>query len=198
MSDEFGKRFQKKSNVVQPIQFSDEAKKNKIISFYNKNINTDTRFAITKDTEGGKYIRGEFIYFKLDGVEIYTDKNNIIFVDTINKSLTVRDYEKISGSVSPTDPEKRNYIVLYTDYGYESAENEFPLRWESYTGRTNTYESIKANLPVVNIDKSIVIAENVTVKDALSIREFISYLQNAEYVDKEEINLDNYSGSDYI
>ena len=190
----FGKRINDGNEPRSPFV---ESKKNTVSPFvkFTNEINGTTRFAITKDTEGGKYNAAGMLYYKFNGVEIYTELNNIIFVDTVAKSLVIKEYANVSANINPNSSDKQ-YIVLYTDLGYESDEEEFPLRWESYIGRNDTYESIKANLSVIDIDKSLVLVDNVPVKDALTVREFIKYLQNAEYVDKEEVDIDEYIGSD--
>ena len=194
----FGKRI-KDDSINEPRSPFIESNKNTVSPFnrFTNNINGTTRFAITKDTENGKYNVSGMLYYKLNGVEIYTELNNIIFVDTVANTLVIKEYAKVSANISPSSPEEKQYIVLYTDIGYESSEEEFPLRWESYIGRKDTYESIKANLSVIDMDKSLVLVDTVPVKDSLTIREFIQYLQNAEYVNKEEIDLDNYIGSDF-
>ena len=191
--------FGKKINEDQPKSPFIETNKNTTSPFNNitNNINGTTRFAITKDTENGKYNAAGMLYYKLNGVEIYTELNNIIFVDTNANTLVIKEYANVSANINPSSAEEKQYIVLYTDLGYESDQEEFPLRWESYIGRNDTYESIKANLSVIDIDKSLVLVDTVPVKDALTIREFIKYLQNAEYVDKEEIDIDDFIGSYY-
>jgi len=194
----FGKRIKEDDN--QPRSPFIETNKNTTSPFIKitNEINGTTRFAITKDTENGKYNAAGMLYYKLNGVEIYTELNNIIFVDTIANTLVIKEYANVSANVNPSSPEEKQYIVLYTDLGYESEQEEFPLRWESYIGRKDTYESIKANLSVIDIDKSLVLVDTVPVKDALTVREFIKYLQNAEYVDKEEVDIDEFIGSEYI
>lgn len=183
-----------------PVEFFDpnnEKIQQSPISFMDKDINTETSFAITKLTAGGSFMRGNMLYYKLKGVEVYTEQNNIIFVDTINNTLFIREYEKVINEIAPEDPENRQYILLYTDLGYEEADSGFPLRWESSIGRIETYENIKANISVIDVDKSIVLTENVAVKDALTVRAFVKYLQNADLVKKDDFDIDQYS-SDYI
>ena len=188
-----------KPKIVSPIEFvgiGNRVQENPI-TFMDRSINGESNFAILKTTDGGKYVRGNMLFYSMNGVEIYTELNNIIFVDTVNNNLFIRDYSKVIEGIAPTDPEQKEYVILYTDLGYEDGDKEFPLRWESVTGRITCYETIKASLGVIDIDKSIVLVENVSIKDCLTVREFISYLQNADMVDKDEIDLDEYSNSDY-
>lgn len=182
--------------VISPIEFVDKIQESPI-SFMDKDINTESSFAILKTTAGGKYVRGNMLYYSLNGVEVYTDINNIIFVDTVNNTLFIKEYSKVINEIAPEDPEQKQYILLYTDIGYENSDEEFPLRWEAVQGRTNAYNSIKSNISVIDIDKSLVLVETVSFKDSLSVRQFVNYLKNANMVD-DDLDIDQFTGSDYI
>ena len=162
-------------------------------------VNKEDCFAITKLTAGGRFVRGEnHLFYNMKGVEVYTDINNIIFVDLHNNTLFIKEFDKIEKNINTKNPEDRQYIILYTDLGFNEDTREFPLRWESYTGRSAAYEGLKLSLPVIDIDKSIVLTDNVPLKDAISVREFIEHLQNAGFVDPEDVDLSDYSSSEYI
>lgn len=187
-----------KKPIKQAIEFVEKGSVESPISTINREINGDTNFAITKLTENGKYIRGNLLFYSLNGVEVYTEANNIIFVDLVNNVLFIREYEKMIQDISPEDPEQKQYIILYTDISSDESEEErIPLRWEAYTGRTNTYEAIKVNAPIIDIDKSIVVVESVALKDCLSVREFVEYLKNANLTGKDDFDINDYS-SKYI
>lgn len=194
MNDDISKYDSNK--VIKPLIFNEDWREKALVKL--EEVNNEDCFAISKLTAGGKFVRGEHLFYKMRGVEVYTDINNIIFVDLHNNTLFIKDFEKIEKNINTKDPEERQYIILYTDLGFKDDYKEFPLRWEAYTGRTATYESIKVNLPVVDIDKSIILTDNVPLKDAISIRNFIEHLQNAGFVDPEEIDLDDYSSDEYI
>lgn len=185
------------SNKVVPGVIFDDNWRIKAIGRLEE-VNKEDNFAITKLTAGGKFVRGEHLFYNMKGVEVYTDINNIIFVDLINNTLFIREFDKVQKSINTKDPKDRQYVILYTDLGFNDDYKDFPLRWESYIGREAAYESLKVNLPVIDIDKSIVLTDNVALKDAISVREFVDHLQNAGFVDPEEINLDDYSSSEYI
>lgn len=193
MFDEFKKK------IIQPIDFikPGESYANNPIKKLEQ-VNGITSFAILKTTEGGKYMRGNMLYYHLNGVSIYTDPNNVIFVDTVNNMMWVREYEKVLKEIEPDNPEEKQYIMLYTDLEYEDDENEYPFRWEAVTGRTNAYEAIKINAPVIDIDKSLVLVETVGFKDALTIRQFIDYLQNSDIIKDDSFSTEDFTGSDYI
>jgi hypothetical protein len=196
----FGFKDDDENKPIKPISFLDKEKDNaeKPVGFMDTEINSDTSFAITKLTMGGKFVRGKMLFFKLNGVEIYTDINNVIFVDKENNTVFVRESEKVIKNVSPSDPEEKQYILLYTDLGYgEEDSEEIPLRWEAVVGRTPAYENIKVNAAVIDIDKSLVLVDNVPVNEALTIRQFVNYIQNANYVEYDGFEIDSYTGSDY-
>ena len=188
--------------IKQVVSFFDSidelVKSRPAIGYIEHDVNGPKRFAIQKSTLGGKYMRGNLLYYSFNGIEIYTESTNIIFVDLINNNIFIKNAEKIQRDINPTNPEQKEYVMLYTDIGFENAEEEFPLRWESVIGRTNAFENIKINAPVIDVDKSIILTETVSLKDALTIREFCNYLQNSNFVDDEVFNINDYSGSEYI
>lgn len=186
-----------KQNIRTPIEFVEKGSKEVPIAKISHEINGDTNFAITKLTENGKYLRGNLLFYSLNGVEVYTHPNNIIFVDLVNNVLFIKEYEKLVSEIAPQDPEEKEYIILYTEIGYENADEGTPLRWEGYIGRTATYDAIKVNAPIIDIDKSIVVVESVALKDCLTVREFVNYLKNANLVDKDDFDINQFS-SDYI
>lgn len=190
-----GKRLHNQDEAQVPVTFIDKEKGYNPVTFLDQNVNGEARFVINRFTENGAYVRNNLLYFKMNDVEIYTSLNNIIMVDTIAKTFFVKEFDtKITDNVNPVDPEKRQYIVLYMELG--ANPDDTILRWEAYDGRTNTIEALKVNAPVIDIDKSIVITENVPFKEALSVRKFFNYLQNADIITEEEFDINDYSGSE--
>lgn len=188
--------------IREPIEFFDPEKgppKRSPILFEEEQINSKDNFAILKTTLGGKYVRGNMLFYKFNGVEIYTDINNIIFVDVLNKVLTIRKDSEIVNEIAPANPEQKQYVILFVDMGYDE-DVDIPLRWESYIGRSYAYKALLSNLPVIDLDKSKVLVDNVPLKDSLSVRKFLEYLKNADIVPKDDFDLDDsyeYDG-DYI
>ena len=187
----------KRLNAIEFVDTTEKWRTNPL-QYIDKHINDETNFAITKLTENGKYAKGDHLYYIMKGITIVTDINNIIFVDLTNNICYIQEFAKIENSINQKNPEDREYVLLLTDNGYQSSDNDdFKFRWEPCTGRTQAYETLKANLPVIDIDKSLVLVENVTLSDSLSVREFIEYLQNSNFV-PDEIDLGEYIGGDYI
>ena len=193
MFDEFKKK------IINPIEFIKPGENYSSTPIEKlEQVNGVTSFAILKTTEGGKYMRGNMLYYYLNGVSIYTDANNIIFVDTTNNTMWVREYEKVLKEIEPDNPEEKQYILLYTDLCYEDDEVEYPFRWEAVIGRTNAYENIKINAPVIDLDKSLVLVETVAFKDCLTVRQFVDYLKNANLIEDDTFSTEDYASSDYI
>jgi len=184
--------------LFKPVIFHDEPIKGiKPIINIESEIDGEDRYAISSLTNNGQYVVDGFLYFQFHGVDIYTDKNNIIFVDEINKRLFIREYSKVSAGINPSNPETKQYIILYSDIGAEESDNEFPYRWEACQGRLNAYEYIKANAAIIDIDKSIIIVEDLPIKDCLTVRQFVKHLKNSNMVDLYDgFEIDDYYGSD--
>jgi hypothetical protein len=189
---------EKKEKPISPVTFFEKGHKENPVVFMDKEVNTETNFAILRTTANGKYVRGKMLFYSMNGVEVYTELNNVIFVDTVNKTMFVRQYDKVVNEIAPSDPEQRQYIILYTDLGYENSDEGFPLRWESVTGRTTAYDSIKVNAPVIDVDKSLVLVENVPMKDSLTVRQFMNYIKNSDIIQDENFEINDFAGSEYV
>ena len=125
----------KEKKIKSPISFVNPGEHQiSPISYIEKDINGVDKFAILKTTGGGKYMRGNTLYYNLNGVEIYTEATNIIFVDLKNNTVFIREYEKVLKEINPDDPEQRQYILLYSDLTDEDVEEA--CRWEAVSGRT--------------------------------------------------------------
>ena len=105
-----GKRQQQvnENKIIEPIKFVDkETFRFDPIVILDERPNDKDRFAILASTETGKYVRGDMLYFNFNGVDIYTEINNAIFVDTRNKTVFIKDYHKVKEEITPTNPEER-------------------------------------------------------------------------------------------
>lgn len=163
------------------------------ISNINDGINTPSKFAITKLTNNGKWMRGKLLYYCMNGIDIYTDADNIIFVDLDANNVFIRRKENFDNEINPKDPETKEYVILYTDINYNDTEEEYPFRWESVVGRTQAYYNIKDNIRLIDINKSIVLAETVAIKDALSVKEFIEYLKNSNLAPEDDFDISEFN-----
>jgi len=185
------------SDKRQPIVFHESEYKFKPLQPFDRLINGRNKFAITASTGNGKYVRDGFLFYNLDSVEIYAPLNSVLMIDTSEKTVFIKMDKDPSNSISPKDPELIEYVILFTDIGYESEDE--PFRWIKVQGRSKAYQCIKDNSTMINVDESFIIAETVALKDALSVREFCEYLKNAEVIDADDdFDINDYAGTDYI
>ena len=105
-------------------------------------------------------------------------------------AVIVKDGKKVLNEITPTDPETRQYVLLMKCIDNNT---EF-YQWESMEGRTETYNYIVDNIDILNIypEESFVLTENVALKDALTIAEFVRYLKNSELVEEDGFNIEEY------
>ena len=168
--------------------------------FYNieTESNGEDRFVIIKTTDNGKYIRGNMLFYNYKGIEIYTEINNAIFVDTINDTVTIKDYGKTLEEINPTNPEERQYVIIIVSD--EDIEDEgIPMyTWDAMIGRTNMYNYIVTNIGIkyMNPDKSIVLTDNVALKDALNVTQFVNYLKNGNLIPEDDFDINDYRGGE--
>ena len=187
-----GKRIQQQEqkNAKNPFIFYKKDEPIKPFAKLDETVNEINQFAITKATENGKYIRGGQLWFKMNGTEIFADIDSIIYVDLENNTFIVKDGKKVLEEITPVDPEKRQYVLLM-----KCIDNNVEFyQWESMEGRTETYNYIVDNIDILNIypEESFVLTENVALKDALTIAEFIRYLKNSELVEEDGFNIEEY------
>ena len=187
-----GKWQRKVNQGVDPFFHTDPNKPNIIepLILIDNHPNDEDHFAILKTTENGKYVRGGMLHFEFNGVDITTEINNVIFIDVLNKAILIKDYSKVTEEITPVDPEERQYIILYS---YET-EDGYEYHWEAMQGRLTMYEWIRDNIDdyLFNPEEALVLVETVPYKDAMTVSAFIKYLQNAEFVEKDEIDIDDY------
>lgn len=187
------------TNSHNPLIFRDDQEeyKRKPLQPFDRNINGRNKFAITATTGNGKFVRSGYLFYRLNGVEIYAPLNSVLMINTDDNTVFMKTDKNLSDSISSSDPELIEYVILYTDIGY--TDDEEPYRWVKIQGRTNAYNNIKDNASSINVDSSFIIAESVTLKDALSVREFCEYLKNAELTtEDDDFDISDYAGSDYI
>lgn len=166
--------------VTSPIYYTDE------------NLNSEKRFIITKQTDNGAYVRGNLIFYSLNGVEIYAELSDAIYVDLVNKTAMVKKFSKAEDeSNTKADPEERQYILMIVPYGYDETCDESLCNWMSMIGRTNTYEYIRDNIGSLDMDptKSLVITANVKFKDSFTVTQFIDYIKNSNLMPEDDFDI---------
>ena len=155
--------------------------------------NSPDRFIIVKTTANGKFLVGNKIHYRFNGIDIITDSNNAIFVDSINKTVFVREYEKALNEIAPVDPEKRQYVMLL----YCPFSGDTITEWQSVEGRSAAYDYIRTHIELFDPGKSIVLTDNVALKDALTISEFVKYLKNSDIIGDDGFDIEDYELQEY-
>lgn len=87
-------------------------------------------------------------------------------------------------------PEEREYLLLLyvTDDSGEYDEQRF----EIITGRDATYQYIKDMIDGMDINKSKVVVTDVTLKDALTVYQFMMLMKN-KYYTNDTFDIDEYN-----
>ena len=188
-------KFQKQADekIIDPIFFYKDAVNHIVKPTYNldDHPNEKYKFAILRSTENGKYVVGGLLHFELNGVQINTELNNVILVDLLNKTVLIKEFDKINETISPEDPEERQYIILMSCINEETGEDEY--RWEAMQGRSTMYKYIADNEDMLEIDpdKSLILTDNVAFKDALTVRQFVRYVKNKGMFENDGLEFDD-------
>lgn len=191
INNQFVNRIDPDDAPKKPFTFVDnKEQKQQAFSFLKDNINSDSKFVINRLTDNGAYVKGGMLYFRINGVDIFTDLDHSIFVDKKNNSVIIKTADNLANIKDSTDPEMKQYIILI----YNTNPDLEEFRWESMTGRSIMYEYIKNNIEDIDPDKSIILTENVAIKDAFTVSQFIKYLQNASLVEEDDFDIEMYSG----
>lgn len=182
-----------KPEVRQAIYFIEDGDKYQVNPIYNldETPNTPDRFVILKTTKNGKYLIGNMIHYNVNGFDIITDSDNAIFVDNVNNTIFVREYSRALREIAPENPETRQYVILIVGFSDEEI-----YEWVAVEGRTNAYEYIKSHIYTINVKESIVLTENVSLKDALTVYQFVKYLKNGGIVD-DDFDVDEFESEEY-
>lgn len=183
-----GKRLQNQDQPIHPFEFVEKGSAQNPFVDVKSAISGSERFAIMRTTENGKYVRGGKLYFKLNGVEIYTDIDNIIFVDTVNNIFQVESGEKVLEEIAPENPKEKQYVILIKGYNTDNA-----FTWEAITGRLETYNFIVDNIDMMDLDPkgSLVLTDSVSLKDALTVEQFMKHVQSIENIE-DGFNIEDY------
>ena len=188
-------KFQKQADekIIDPIFFYKDAVNHIVNPTYNldDHPNEKYKFAILRSTENGKYVVGGLLHFELNGVQINTELNNVILVDLLNKTILIKEFDKVNETISPDDPEERQYIILMSCINEDTGEDEY--RWEAMQGRSTMYKYIADNEDMLEIDpdKSLILTDNVAFKDALTVRQFVRYVKNKGMFENDGLEFDD-------
>jgi hypothetical protein len=121
--------------------------------------------------------------------------------DVIQGSNLDSNYREIQpGMVNPItlinkddDAETKQYLVLY--YATDEDDNDVKS-FEICTGRTETFNFIKNMIESINIHDSLVLSENNTLKNIISVYEFMKYLRDNDLIYDKTFDIEEYNIGD--
>ena len=141
-----------------PISFSDDWKSKGI--YFLGDTNNNSEIVITKNDRA--YVRGDQLYFKYKDINIYTDLDNIIYINTKTDIIQIKKYKELS------PPEEREYLILLVYY-----DEELPNTYQGFIGRQNVFDYLKSIAEEIDIEQSLILVETVEFKNAINIYEFM-------------------------
>ena len=162
------------------IRFFDENEKREMIYTLGEKKNNE----IVISSENREYVRGDKLYIEYKGAKIYADLDQVIYINTSTDVVMIKENKKL------TAPEERQYLVLL-HYEEDDSNNTF----QGIVGRQETFDFLKACIDEIDITNSLVLAETVAFKDAISVYEFMhrciidEMVTNDDGFDIEEYNI---------
>ena len=144
----------------------------------------ESEIVITKNDKS--YVKGNMLCFNYKGIDIYTDLDNAIYINTDTNTIQIKKYKEL------TLPDKREYLLLLSYH-----DNKIENTYQGCIGRQNVFDFIKSIVEEIDIEKSLILAETVQLKDAINIYEFMrecilnKTVENDDGFDIEEYIIDN-------
>ena len=142
---------------------------------------TPTQTIITKKNIGN--VRGNMIYTRLGGYDIYAPLDSVISIDSEQRNVFI--FDKEDNTTSPAN--ERQYLLLFVSQD-ESEIDDF--MWIMTYGRQEAFNQIVELADVMNLQESLILAETVRLKGAISMYSFVK-----QCIDKEVV--ENPTGFDY-
>ena len=165
--------------ATKAIEFSNNWKKQGL--YFLGDENNKNEIVITKNDTS--YIRGNMLYFKYKDIDIYTDLDNAIYINTKNDTIQIMKYKELS------PPEQREYVLLL-----EYHNNDLSNVFQGIIGRQETFDYIKSIIEEIDIEKSIILTETVQLKDALNIYEFMKEcILNGTVINDDGFDIEEYN-----
>lgn len=95
------------------------------------------------------------------------------------------------------DPNEKTYLLLLYIDDIENPEKEPIKTFEEITGRKAAYYYIKNMIEYLDINKSKILAETVSLQKAATVYRFMKYME--DYFPDENFNIEeyNYGGEEY-
>ena len=147
-----------------------ESYKQQGIYFMGDKSNTH-EIVITSDDR--EYVRGDKLCVTYNGIEIYADLNQIIYINTKNNTVYIKENKKLS------EPENREYLILLASFDGTNT-------YQGILGRQATFDYLKGIIEEIDVDSSMILAETVAFKDSITIYEFMKKCIDEELVQNDD------------
>lgn len=164
-----------------PITFHDDIPTSKGIYF--QNTGSQNEIVITKDNT--EHVIAGRLFVEFNGTKIFTDINNIILINKSDNTIQIINHKELSA------PEEREYVILVK---YPDNYDDDSCRYISILGRQETFDHIKLIASEIDVEESIILAETTSLKDSISVYDFMKQMIDNELVD----NSDGFDIDDYI
>lgn len=109
--------------------------------------------------------------------------------EMLSKPLIIGEPEQATKEKGPED---RKYLLLY--YASDEKGEEDIKSFEFLTGRTKTYEFIKNIIENIDIYKSKVIVETVTLNEMVTVYEFMKHISSL--IEDTSFDIEDYNYGD--
>lgn len=93
----------------------------------------------------------------------------------------------------PNDPENKHYLLLAVFLDDEEED----YWWNVFSGRSSVYGYIKDNIECLDVDKSMILVDNVKLQDRVSVYKFMTYIANMKFYD-DDFDVEQYHHEDPI
>lgn len=103
------------------------------------------------------------------------------------KMIQAITFEPFKIDKKEIDPKYRRYLLLMKFYG----EDEYLNFFEIITGREEVYQYLKENIKDYDPNISLIMTDDMTLDEAVTIIQFIQHLKDIEVVN-DELDLDDY------
>ena len=154
---------------INPFIQTDGSKNTNPFVHLDGSDNDDGVLVITKEER--QYVRGNSLYVKYKGIAIITDIDDAVSINTYNDEIHIFRRDELE------PPEKKEYLILLV-YNDEDIEDSY----QGILGRQEAFDYIVKNADIIDMNKSMILAETTKMKDMWSVLKFTKMCINNQMV----------------
>ena len=158
--------------LVSPIIEYDEYGRQKAI--YQIGEGGDFEEIITKNTP--QAVRGNQIWTRVGGYDLFTDINNTIIIDKRGANILVLG-NKIEDEITPVN--EREYLLLLVG----AEDTEFEDTFRGIVGRQNVFDTVVGIVDLIDMHESKILAETTQLKGAITVWDFMKMCVDKDLVE---------------